>query len=134
MVWRARAKEGEAVSSLLVIAARASNLETMKPRRAAALALVGWYLMAPPVRQPDWEPAYLDEHAECRDWKTLHDFKTADECEAGRVRAKSDAENGKLTAFDGGYAGVLDVDPAPWLMQQIEAVCIANGDPRLKRK
>jgi hypothetical protein len=104
----------------------------MNPRHAAALALVGWYLMAPPVRQPKREPAYVDEHAAYRDWKTLHDFRTADECEAGRARAKSDAENGKLTAFDGGYAGVLDVDPAPWLAQQIEAECIATDDPRLK--
>ena len=106
----------------------------MKSRHAAALALVGWYLMSPPVRQPKRESAYLDEHAAYRDWKILHEFKTADECEAGRARAKSDAGNGNLTAFDGGYAGVVDVDPAPWLTQQAEAECIATGDPRLKGK
>src|SRR5579862_8513884 len=61
----------------------------MKPRHAAAIALVGWYLMAPPVRQSRREPAYVDEHAGYRDWKILHDFKTADECEAGRVRGPS---------------------------------------------
>ena len=65
----------------------------MKPRHAVALALVGWYLMGPPVRQPKRESAYVDEHAAYRDWKVLHDFKTAYECEAGRIRAKSDAEN-----------------------------------------
>ena len=100
----------------------------MKPRHAAALALVGWYLMAPPVRQPNGEPAYVDEHAAYRDWKILHEFKTADECEAGQARAKSDAENGNLSV------GVVDVDPAPWLAQQAEAQCVASDDPRLKRK
>jgi len=100
----------------------------MNPRHAAALALVGWYLMAPPVRQPKREPAYVDEHAAYRDWKILHDFKTADECEARRARAKSYAENGNLNV------GVVDVDPAPWLAQQAEGECIASDDPRLKEK
>ena len=40
----------------------------MKPRHAAALALVGWFLMGPTVRQPKNEP-YLDEHAAYNDWK-----------------------------------------------------------------
>jgi hypothetical protein len=106
----------------------------MKLHHAATLALVVWYLMAPPVRQPNREPAYVDEHAAYRDWKILHDFKTSDECEAGRTRAKSDAENGTLTAFDGGYAGVVDADPEPWLTQQAEAECVAGDDARLKRK
>jgi hypothetical protein len=39
----------------------------MKPCHAAALALVGWLLMGPPVRQPKNEP-YLDEHAAYNDW------------------------------------------------------------------
>jgi hypothetical protein len=106
----------------------------MNRRHAAALALVVWYLMGPPVRLPKFEPAYVDEHAAYRDWKILHNFKTADGCDAGQARAKSDAGNGNLTAFDGGYAGVVDADPAPWLAQQAEAECIASDDPRLKEK
>jgi hypothetical protein len=109
---------------------------SMKFRHAAALLSVSWYLLAPPVRQPkdQHEPPYLDEHAGYRDWKILHTFKTADECEAGQKRATLDAENGKLTAFDGGFSGVIDTDPNLWLMQQIEAECIASDDPRLKKK
>jgi hypothetical protein len=108
----------------------------MNLRHAAALVLVGCYLLAPPVSQPkdQHEPPYLDEHAGYRDWKILHAFKTANECEAGQKRATLDAENGKLTAFDGGFSGVIDTDPKPWLMQQIEAECIASDDPRLKEK
>ena len=106
----------------------------MKLRHAAALALVGWFLLAPPVRQPKHEPPYVDEHAQDRDLKILHIFKTIDQCEASQKRAMLYAENGKFTAFSGGYEGVIDEDPKPWLTQRIEAECIATGDPRLKRK
>ena len=96
--------------------------------RVAALALVGWYLMVPPVHRPKREPAYVDEHAAYQDWRILQDFKTADECDAGRTRAQSVAENGNLAA------GVVDVDPSLWLTRIAEAECIAFDDPRLKAK
>jgi hypothetical protein len=104
----------------------------MNLRHAAALALVGWYLIAPPVRQPKSEPPYLDDHAEYRAWRILHSFKTRSECESGKERVVRDAENGDLTDLSGGVAGVLDENPKPWLVQQIEAQCIATDDPRLK--
>ena len=105
----------------------------MKPH-AAALALVMWYLLAPPVRQPRNDEPYLDEHAAYHDWKILHTFKTRDECDAGQQRVVKDAKNDKLTSFSGGSSFVLDEDPKPWLEQQIEAECTATDDPRLKGK
>jgi hypothetical protein len=114
--------------------AESSMVKAVKHRHAAALALVGWYLLAPPVHQPKHDPPYVDEHAAYRDWKILHTFKMIDECEAGQKRATLDAENGHLTAFSGGYEGVVDEDPKPWLTQQAEAECIAIDDPRLKQK
>ena len=106
----------------------------MNRRHAAALALVGWYLMGPPVRQPKNEEPYLDEHAAYRDWKILHTFKTQNECNAAQQRVIEDANNGKLTSFSGGFTFVLDGDPKPWLDQQNEAECIATDHPRLKEK
>jgi hypothetical protein len=106
----------------------------MDLRHAAVLAFTGWYLLAAPVRQPKSEPPYLDEHAAYRDWKILHAFKTVDDCEGGQKRAVLDAESRNLTAWSGGFAGIIDTDPKPWLTQQIDAECIASDDPRLKEK
>ena len=91
--------------------------EGMKPRHAAALALVGWYLIAPPIRTPKTGEPYLDVHAPYRDWQILHEFKTVDDCE-------DDA---------GGFVDG-DVDPQLLLDQRSEAECIATDDPRLKSK
>ena len=108
----------------------------MKHRHSVALALVGWYLMAPPVRQPrnENDEPYLDQHAAYRDWEKIHTFKTRNECEAGQRRVTDDAITGKLTSFSGGSSFVLDEDPKPWLEQQTEAECIATDDPSLKEK
>jgi hypothetical protein len=90
----------------------------MKPRHAAALALVAWYLIAPPVRVPKGdEPAYMDEHARYRDWEILQVYKMANECEVAQRRARFD---------------VNPDNPDPWLAQFGDAECIASDDPRIK--
>src|SRR3979490_3004768 len=48
----------------------------MKPRHAAALVLVGWYLMTPPVR-PDGS---VNVAAPLSKWKTSNTYDAADEC------------------------------------------------------
>jgi hypothetical protein len=103
--------------------------DEVKPRHAAALALVGWYLMAPPVLAPKNEPPYLNEHAEYQDWQKLKSFDSQEHCEDGRKRAKQSTAKGEIL-----YFAVVDVDPGPWLAQQDEAECIATDDPRLKEK
>jgi hypothetical protein len=54
----------------------AKGAERMKPRHAAALALVGWYLVLPPKEGLIVKPA-----APMRDWKIEQSFKTLRECE-----------------------------------------------------
>lgn len=104
----------------------------MKACYAAAIALVSWFLVAPPVRDSGTEPPYLDTHADYREWKVLHTFNSIDDCEAGDQRAKTDAADGDLTAFDDGSAAVLDLSPQPWLDQQTAAECMAADDPRIE--
>jgi hypothetical protein len=41
----------------------------MKPCHFAALAFMGWYLIAPPIRNIESNYSYLDEHAAYPDWK-----------------------------------------------------------------
>jgi len=63
----------------------------MNPRHAAALALVGWYLMIPPKIEgwyfKDWHffnGVRADERAPLDNWKILKSFDSAGECEAYR--------------------------------------------------
>jgi hypothetical protein len=87
----------------------------MKFRRAA-LALVGWYLLTPPLHPCDGDPpctyfetrpssVHLDFNlkAPLRRWRKVGTFATQKECEAGRRASPSEQ-------------------------------CIVSDDPRLKEK
>jgi len=54
----------------------------MKALHAAALALVGWYLMAPPMYLPTYD---VDVDAPLSKWKIVGSFDTADECNQGLI-------------------------------------------------
>jgi hypothetical protein len=51
----------------------------MKPRHAAALALVGWFLMIPPTRGP--APAEILSHAPFSKWQVGEEDASKAECE-----------------------------------------------------
>jgi len=59
----------------------------MKPRHAAALALVGWYLMTPPIDpasrfDPKFSVQQLDMKAPVYNWWIADTFNTSDDCKA----------------------------------------------------
>jgi len=59
----------------------------MKPRHAAALALVGWYLMFPPIDpesrfDPTVSEQQLDLKAPLHAWWIADTFDTSDQCKA----------------------------------------------------
>jgi len=93
----------------------------MRPRHAAALAFVGWYLMMPPlaVTQKQWERFI---NMPLSNWDIAQSFDTAKECEAERKTRRDEVPRipGKIVPL------VL----RPSLMVQ----CIATDDPRLKPK
>ena len=101
----------------------------MDLRHAAALVLVGWYLMWPPIQTPKDDKPYLDEHAEYGSWKVLHTFETQDECEVVRNRATKYARRGELIIFPNNFPVR---DTALSLAQEADVECIASDDPRLK--
>ena len=82
----------------------------MKLRQtAAALALVGWYLMLPPQTRTWWiGPARYDDAAPLNTWTIERSFDKAELCEAAQQ------QSGDAT------------------MSMGHAVCIASDDPRLK--
>jgi hypothetical protein len=92
----------------------------MNLRHAAALAVVGWYLLAPPL-------AGKEVHNEwpLSSWTLLDSYDTAAECraelEANQARMMQGMKNQKLSSHD------YDVG----LRFAYGEQCIASDDPRL---
>lgn len=86
----------------------------MNPRHAAALALVGWYLMMPPHTETK-----VLFNAPLKDWVSQGAFDSAEECDNTRVQAKHIMlANSSLTDDE---------------RKAVErAQCVATDDPRLK--
>jgi hypothetical protein len=93
----------------------------MKPRHAAALALMGWYLIAPPIRNIESNDDYLDEHAAYPDWRLICVLNTEAQCEHLRDFARESVA---------GYPQLLDSNPE--MQQYSEAECVASDDPRIR--
>ena len=110
----------------------------MKVRHAAALALVGWYLMAPPVFPPvDPEASQWDSYggvvylkAPLRFWTIDGSFDTASDCRVERAKNLQKAEELKKhpNAVKPGMMGMLIAD------SYLSSICISSDDPRLKPK
>jgi hypothetical protein len=103
----------------------------VKPRHAAALALVGWYLMVPPIPQ---DPLLLaDPTPPLAVWFLKQSFDTAKECERARRAEDHEAE---LEMHDIAKAHAIEtqIERVQILMQSIFSQCIATDDPRLKEK
>jgi hypothetical protein len=99
----------------------------LKPRHAAALALVGWYLMTPPIDRAGsggqfWVPA----NEPLSMWSTDRTFSSEDEC-------KSALANLKQSHIYTGYSGRGDSEYAKDQQRQ-QAICVSTDDPRLKEK
>jgi hypothetical protein len=119
----------------------------MNFRHAAALALVGWYLMLPPVDIPSGR--YVEE-APIASWRKLVEYDTFTKCENRRQNdlrfyfsslnwAKPD--NREVERFDamidsenGWPSGTTRKIDAHMLQGYVSRRCIATDDPRLKSK
>ena len=96
----------------------------MNLRHAAALALVGWYLMVPPYSERPIPPSNLPPLSK---WSIYQRYNTPDECR----QVRSDITSGWLQ------------DSPPDFVQRFvnnfkstfaRAKCVATNDPRLKEK
>ena len=88
----------------------------MKVRHAAALALVGWFLMVPPQVCPknvfNQVPCGRDLNAPLNKWLSRGYFDSADDCD-DRLRTMK-------SPFPPGAPSIVD-----------EYQCVYEGDPRL---
>ena len=119
----------------------------MKSRHTAALALVGWCLMMPPVDIPTGK--YVEE-APIASWRKLVEYDTFTKCENRRQddlrfylsslnRPKlSDREVEKLDTMldseNGWPPGTTRKIDAHMLQGYVSRRCISSSDPRLTRK
>ena len=112
----------------------AKGQNEMKPRHAAVLALVGWYLMMPPPRQQTDGKGRLsltrdiDSTAPLSTWEVGAAFNSPQECNQalGELRTKINREiaNPDMRADERHF----------YTGKSAFAQCIATDDPRLKPK
>jgi len=101
----------------------------MKSRHAAALALAGWYLMAPPTyRGPDG--SFVTKTATpLRLWQNIGSYDHAAECEDERRAFLHLKRTESATTFAQESSEVKLSIVSSW-----SAVCVATDDSRLKPK
>ena len=86
----------------------------MNLRHAAALALVGWYLMVPPLDRQS--PDEFNADAPLGHWQTIGSYDTASECEDTAARLVKNNEKDSLKHE-----------------RLLHGSCVASDDPRLAK-
>jgi hypothetical protein len=104
------------MDSRSVLRRSASETELIvKLRQAAALALSGRYLMAPPQLPNTTSPSALDSHSPLSRWRLIESYESVRECKAERDRMMDYGRDEWQRAIGG------------------SALCIASDDPRLAK-
>ena len=117
-----------------------AKAQTMKPRHAAVFALVGWYLLTPPLSyfpigshdvegKPfhGWMVGGWEENSpKFAEWDIEGTFDTAAECQ-GELRTLTLRVPQSIHEDREGYANAL-----MWVQKRAE--CVSTDDPRLKPK
>jgi len=105
--------------------------ESMKARHAAALALVGWYLLTPPVMRKGQiviGGRLFSEEAPLSLWNNQASFDSATGCEAARhspesFHAPASVDEKERRWVEENFGTLLQY-----------AKCVSTDDPRLKPK
>ncbi len=101
----------------------------MKFRHAAALALVGWYLLMPPIVM-EGEKAKVDGSVPLSQWHHVRVYETQSACEEENAKLRAIAESHKNWIGPSGSVAAAN-DRYVLLTNQR---CIATNDQRLKSK
>ena len=109
----------------------------VKPRHAAALISVGWYLMVPPVAK--WTPFLLKTNKPFAQWETRQSFDTAQRCKEAqhKIKAFLKSEAAKRLKEAGSQKAYLEDPIAQMLFAEQAKIatskCVATDDPRLAK-
>jgi hypothetical protein len=108
----------------------------MNPRHAAALALVGWYLMVPPMYRTADGDLLIGLSRPLYNWTTSRTYDSAEECrqDAALLAQPKGGPQNKVFFFS--TEGIVTNDDAAAVIKLLtrHAQCIATDDPRLKEK
>jgi hypothetical protein len=101
-------------------------------RHAAALALVGWYLMMPPIVRPSGREGTADTNTPLSKWvKVIRGtFDSEDACGVALRRFQF----GVQSNYQSAAPEALTESEFQSIQQASSAKCIASDDPRLKEK
>ena len=106
----------------------------MKPRHAAVLAIVGWYLMVPPMNE-----ITLNALAPLSRWAIADSFDSASECRQALKQKKVIADDEKKQRVAEDERRLQHSEPPSANIEQIaieeqsrRSVCVATDDPRLR--
>jgi hypothetical protein len=111
----------------------------MNIRHAAAVALVGWVLLLPPLVLPDSElhpePLDVDRKAPLSEWLQEQSFERAEDCKEA-LKALPDEVRNQHSVIIPGNMGAVEIEQshANLVMGALSAECIRTDDPRLKGK
>jgi len=92
-------------------------------RRCTAIALLGWYLMVPPIAPSETQGSHLDSEAPLSVWTIQHSFDTAIQCKRSLEKWRAE-----LHRPDKSKLGVQEIQ------MRSAARCVATDDPRLGGK
>jgi hypothetical protein len=98
----------------------------MKIRHAVAPALIGWYLMVPPLVNA---PYKIDTEAPLANWKVHQTFGTAEECNNSLLAAKNKYEHTASAPL-----GSIEKGTRAFALQMTFAQCVSSNNPNLKAK
>ena len=101
-------------------------------RHVAALALVGWYLMIPPIVRPSGREGTADANAPLSKWvKVIRgSFDSEDACDVALRRFQFAVQSNYQSAAP----EALTESEFQSIRQASSARCIASRDPRLMEK
>ena len=107
----------------------------MKARDAAALALVGWYLILPPVhrRYYDSKP-FVDKQTSIRNWEVRGNFDSVTDCAKAIKQSQVNAQHQREADLEKAArmdANIKDESTATFQATRL-MTCIPQDDPRLK--
>jgi hypothetical protein len=102
----------------------------MNPRHAAALALVSWYTMAPPIGRG----SLVELNSPLSAWDRLGTFDTERECQEMLATMKTHPLTDAMVRETQEQSHNTTLSPKQYNIRLHATLCVEAADPRLKSK
>jgi hypothetical protein len=102
----------------------------MKPRHAAALALVGWYMLGPPIGADN----LLKLNSPLSAWEQLGTYDTVRECQEWLTALQKHPFSDAVVRGIQRDSHYTTLNPQQYKVRLYASSCVEADDPRLKKK